>query len=81
MKGLLQGRVDTGLCVKFVAVSSEISHCMHYAGESSEPTQAGEAVAPLRGLLELFRLTRRQPTLDETLVSMPAAASHAAQGV
>ena len=40
---------------------------MHPAGESSEPTQAGEAVAPLLGLLELSRLTRRQPTLDETL--------------
>lgn len=34
--------------------------------EKDAPAQ-GEAVAPLRGLLELFQLTRRQPTLDETL--------------
>jgi hypothetical protein len=40
---------------------------MHTPGESPEPAQAGGAVAPLRGLLALSRLTRRQPALGETL--------------
>jgi diguanylate cyclase (GGDEF)-like protein/PAS domain S-box-containing protein len=50
---------------------------MHPAGESSEPTQAGEAVASLRGLLELSRLTRRQPTLQETLRAVAETVSDA----
>ncbi len=50
---------------------------MHPTGESSEPTQAGEVVAPLRGLLELSRLTRRQPTLDETLRALARTVSEA----
>jgi diguanylate cyclase (GGDEF)-like protein/PAS domain S-box-containing protein len=50
---------------------------MHPTGESSEPTPAGEAVAPLRGLLELSRLTRRQPTLDETLRALAQTVSEA----
>jgi diguanylate cyclase (GGDEF)-like protein/PAS domain S-box-containing protein len=50
---------------------------MHSAGESSEPTQAGEAVASLRGLLELSRLTRRQPTLQETLRAVAETVSDA----
>jgi diguanylate cyclase (GGDEF)-like protein/PAS domain S-box-containing protein len=50
---------------------------MHSAGESSEPTQAGEAVASLRGLLELSRLTRRQPTLHETLRAVAETVSDA----
>ena len=50
---------------------------MHPTGESSEPTQAGEVVAPLRGLLELSRLTRRQPTLDEILRALAETVSEA----
>ncbi len=50
---------------------------MHSPGESSGPTQAGEAVAPLRGLLELSRLIRRQPTLDETLCALADTVSEA----
>src|ERR1700751_560174 len=50
---------------------------MHSAGESSEPTQAGEAVASLRGLLELSRLTRRPPTLQETLRAVAETVSDA----
>ena len=50
---------------------------MHPTGESSEPTQAGEVVAPLRGLLELSRLTRRQPTLDEILGALAQTVSEA----
>src|SRR5579875_1653317 len=48
---------------------------MEFVGNPPEPREPGSedasppegAVAPLRGLLELFQLTRRQPTLDETL--------------
>ncbi|HWE08532.1 MAG TPA: EAL domain-containing protein [Solirubrobacteraceae bacterium] len=50
---------------------------MHPAGESSEPAPAGEAVASLRGLLELSRLTRRQPTLHETLRAVAETVSDA----
>jgi diguanylate cyclase (GGDEF)-like protein/PAS domain S-box-containing protein len=50
---------------------------MHPAGEPSGPTQAGEAVAPLRGLLELSRLIRRQPTLGETLRALADTVSEA----
>src|ERR1700759_5120167 len=50
---------------------------MHPTGESSEPTQAGEVVAPLRGLLELSRLTRRQPTLDEILGALAQTVAEA----
>src|SRR5246127_66408 len=50
---------------------------MHPTGESSEPTQAGEVVAPLRGLLELSRLTRRQPTLDAILGALAQTVSEA----
>ena len=50
---------------------------MNPAGESSEPTRAGEAIAPLRGLLELSRLIRRHPTLPETLRSLSATVSEA----
>ncbi len=46
-------------------------------GESSEPTQAGEVVAPLRGLLELSRLTRRQPTLDGLLCALAETVAEA----
>ncbi len=47
---------------------------MHRAGESSE---AGEAAAPLRGLLELSRVTRRHPTLLETLTAVATSVSRA----
>ena len=50
---------------------------MHRAGESSGPSRAGEAIAPLRGLLEFARLARRQPTLLETLRAVAAAVSDA----
>ncbi|HZE04699.1 MAG TPA: EAL domain-containing protein [Solirubrobacteraceae bacterium] len=50
---------------------------MTAAGESSEPTRAGEAVPPLRGLLELSRLIRRHPTLPETLRAVCATVSEA----
>jgi diguanylate cyclase (GGDEF)-like protein/PAS domain S-box-containing protein len=50
---------------------------MHHTGESSEPTQASEVVAPLRGLLELSRLTRRQPTLGEILRALAETVSEA----
>jgi diguanylate cyclase (GGDEF)-like protein/PAS domain S-box-containing protein len=48
---------------------------MHSAGESSGAARAGEAIAPLRGLLELSRLTRRQPTLLETLRAVASTVS------
>ena len=51
---------------------------MHRAGESSGPSRAGEAIAPLRGLLEFARLARRQPTLLETLRAVASAVSDAA---
>jgi diguanylate cyclase (GGDEF)-like protein/PAS domain S-box-containing protein len=50
---------------------------MQRAGESSGPTRADGAIAPLRGLLELSRLTRRQPTLLETLRAVAATVSEA----
>src|ERR1700741_881077 len=50
---------------------------MHAPGESSEPAPAGGAVAPLRGLLELSRLTRRQPALDVTLRAVAETVSQA----
>jgi diguanylate cyclase (GGDEF)-like protein/PAS domain S-box-containing protein len=50
---------------------------MQFAGESSGSTRAGEAIAPLRGLLELSRLTRRQPTLLETLTAVASTVSEA----
>jgi diguanylate cyclase (GGDEF)-like protein/PAS domain S-box-containing protein len=50
---------------------------MQCAGESSGSTRAGEAIAPLRGLLELSRLTRRQPTLLETLAAVASTVSEA----
>src|ERR1700723_3839472 len=50
---------------------------MHRAGDSSEPSRAEGAVAPLRGLLELSRLTRRQPTLLETLHAVAQTVSEA----
>ena len=55
---------------------------MHRADESSESTQAEStqadgAIAPLRGLLELSRLARRQPTLLETLRAVAATVSEA----
>jgi diguanylate cyclase (GGDEF)-like protein/PAS domain S-box-containing protein len=50
---------------------------MHRAGESSEPRRTGEAIAPLRGLLEFARIARRQPTLLETLRAVAAAVSDA----
>ena len=50
---------------------------MHRAGESSGPSRAGEAIAPLRGLLEFARIARRQPTLLETLRAVAAAVSDA----
>ncbi|MGA9859165.1 MAG: EAL domain-containing protein [Solirubrobacteraceae bacterium] len=40
---------------------------MHRAGEPSRPQKTGEAIAPLRGLLELVRLTRQQTDLLQTL--------------
>jgi diguanylate cyclase (GGDEF)-like protein/PAS domain S-box-containing protein len=48
---------------------------MQRAGESSGPTRGGEAIAPLRGLLELSRLTRSQPTLRETLHAVASTVS------
>src|SRR6185437_16541644 len=39
--------------------------------------RAGEAIAPLRGLLEFARIARRQPTLLETLGAGAAAVSDA----
>jgi diguanylate cyclase (GGDEF)-like protein/PAS domain S-box-containing protein len=50
---------------------------MHRAGESSGPSRAGEAIAPLRGLLEFARIARRQPTLLETLRAVASAVSEA----
>jgi diguanylate cyclase (GGDEF)-like protein/PAS domain S-box-containing protein len=50
---------------------------MHRAGESSETSRAGEAIAPLRGLLEFARIARRQPTLLETLRAVASAVSDA----
>jgi diguanylate cyclase (GGDEF)-like protein/PAS domain S-box-containing protein len=50
---------------------------MHRAGESSGPSRAGEAIAPLRGLLEFARIARRQPTLLETLRAVASAVSDA----
>ncbi len=50
---------------------------MHRAGESSGPSRSGEAIAPLRGLLEFARIARRQPTLLETLRAVAAAVSDA----
>ena len=50
---------------------------MHRTGESSGPTRAGEAIAPLRGLLEFARIARRQPTLVETLRAVASAVSDA----
>jgi diguanylate cyclase (GGDEF)-like protein/PAS domain S-box-containing protein len=50
---------------------------IHRAGDSSESSRADGAVAPLRGLLELSRLTRRQPTLLETLRAVASAVSEA----
>ncbi|HYZ80326.1 MAG TPA: EAL domain-containing protein [Solirubrobacteraceae bacterium] len=50
---------------------------MQQAGEASGPSRAGEAIAPLRGLLEFARLARRQPTLLETLRAVAAAVSDA----
>jgi diguanylate cyclase (GGDEF)-like protein/PAS domain S-box-containing protein len=51
---------------------------MQRAGEASGPSRAGEAIAPLRGLLEFARLARRQPTLLETLRAVASAVSDAA---
>jgi diguanylate cyclase (GGDEF)-like protein/PAS domain S-box-containing protein len=48
---------------------------MQRAGESSGPTRGGEAIAPLRGLLELSRLTRSQPTLLQTLHAVASTVS------
>src|SRR5437588_10037760 len=50
---------------------------MHRARESSGPSRTGEAIAPLRGLLEFARLARRQPTLVETLRAVASAVSEA----
>ena len=50
---------------------------MHRAGESSGPSETGEAIAPLRGLLEFARIARRQPTLLETLRAVASAVSDA----
>jgi diguanylate cyclase (GGDEF)-like protein/PAS domain S-box-containing protein len=50
---------------------------MHRTGESSGPSRAGEAIAPLRGLLEFARIARRQPTLVETLRAVASAVSDA----
>jgi diguanylate cyclase (GGDEF)-like protein/PAS domain S-box-containing protein len=50
---------------------------MHRAGESSGTRRAGEAIAPLRGLLEFARIARRQPTLLETLRAVASAVSDA----
>ena len=50
---------------------------MHRAGESSGSTRAGEAIAPLRGLLELSRLTHRQPTPLEALAAVASTVSDA----
>ena len=50
---------------------------MHSVGESSGPARAGEAIAPLRGLLEFARIARRQPTLLETLRAVASAVSDA----
>jgi diguanylate cyclase (GGDEF)-like protein/PAS domain S-box-containing protein len=50
---------------------------MHRAGESSGPSRTGEAIAPLRGLLEFARIARRQPTLLETLRAVASAVSDA----
>ncbi len=50
---------------------------MQRAGESSGPSRTGEAIAPLRGLLEFARIARRQPTLLETLRAVASAVSDA----
>ena len=50
---------------------------MHRADESSGPSETGEAIAPLRGLLEFARIARRQPTLLETLHAVASAVSDA----
>ncbi len=50
---------------------------MHSVGDSSGPARAGEAIAPLRGLLEFARIARRQPTLLETLRAVASAVSDA----
>jgi diguanylate cyclase (GGDEF)-like protein/PAS domain S-box-containing protein len=50
---------------------------MHRSGESSGTSRTGEAIAPLRGLLEFARIARRQPTLLETLRAVAAAVSDA----
>jgi diguanylate cyclase (GGDEF)-like protein/PAS domain S-box-containing protein len=50
---------------------------MNRARESSGATQAGEAIASLRGLLELSRLTRREPTLLESLRAVASTVSEA----
>ena len=48
---------------------------MDSSGDPSRGDRAGEAVAPLRGLLDLVRLTRRQPTMLETLTAVAATVS------
>ncbi|HEY2320997.1 MAG TPA: hypothetical protein VGH67_22005, partial [Solirubrobacteraceae bacterium] len=50
---------------------------MQRAGQASGPSRAGEAIAPLWGLLEFARMARRQPTLLETLRAVAAAVSDA----
>ena len=44
-------------------------------GDPARGERAGEAVAPLRGLLDLVRLTRGQPTMLETLTAVAATVS------
>ncbi|MGH2876117.1 MAG: putative bifunctional diguanylate cyclase/phosphodiesterase [Solirubrobacteraceae bacterium] len=50
---------------------------MHRADESSEPPHGGGAIEPLRGLLELSRLTRRRPKPLETLRAVATTMSEA----
>ncbi|MGH2856023.1 MAG: diguanylate cyclase domain-containing protein [Solirubrobacteraceae bacterium] len=50
---------------------------MDRADEGSEHTYGGGAIAPLRGLLELSRLTRQGPTPLETLRAVAATVSEA----
>ncbi len=59
------------------AGSDRIAAGMERAGESSEAVAAGEAAAPLRGLLELASVNRRHPTLLETLTAVATSVSRA----
>jgi diguanylate cyclase (GGDEF)-like protein/PAS domain S-box-containing protein len=59
--------MDGGL-VKFGAVFADQEHLsMDLSPEPAGPPEHGGAVAPLRGLLELSRLSRHQPSLAEML--------------